>query len=523
MLDQELLDFLLLEEKEEESVKEEEFIEDSKEFIDYLTAQANIGDVDAMESLGMDYCYGIHVDENVTTGIVWLTKAANKGNLEAIRLLSQIYHGWEGYVNDEKSFEFTHLGARMQDELCMYNLAYFYLDGIGVKRNPKKALKWAKKLNNYKCMNVIKKSEVYEAVGDYEKAIEYVKMAEELDDLEERDLFNILLRKLELCEVAHFDCEEIISQALDLDGGFGGELLAEAIENDLITIDEGIALVEKKSKDNPSLYQIIVDLYDGLIEGYEDYEKMIEYAEKGIEIGYVPDYHDLFEYYRAQDSSDAQDKAINYLMEGVNLNQSSCILESAPIIYESKKFDQYMKQEIIDYVEMLADDRYPLACDVLLELMYYHGYQSDDHDRMLELARFGESEGLICSESILGQMLFEGYDEKPKYKIALRHLRNAAGAGDAEACKYLGLAYFKGLGVIRDRKKAIKWFKKASESLETVDINLIIYLIYHHGFGVIKSEEKAKLYYEKAVECLVEGESIEEELEQLIKELEIEQ
>ena len=134
MLDEELLDFLLLEDEEEESVKDTEFEEDSKEFIDYLTAQANIGDVDAMESLGMDYCYGIHVDENVTTGIVWLTKAANKGDLEAIRLLSQIYHGWEGYVNDEKSFEFTHLGARMQDEPCMYNLAYFYLDGIGVKR-----------------------------------------------------------------------------------------------------------------------------------------------------------------------------------------------------------------------------------------------------------------------------------------------------------------------------------------------------------------------------------------------------
>ena len=54
MLDQELLDFLLLEDEEEESVKDAEFEEDSKEFIDYLTAQANIGDVDAMESLGMD-------------------------------------------------------------------------------------------------------------------------------------------------------------------------------------------------------------------------------------------------------------------------------------------------------------------------------------------------------------------------------------------------------------------------------------------------------------------------------------
>ena len=49
------------------------------------------------------------------------------------------------------------------------------------------------------------------------------------------------------------------------------------------------------------------------------------------------------------------------------------------------------------------------------------------------------------------------------YEQAMRYLRQAAGAGDADAMAHLGHIHANGIGVAQDNSTAMSWFWKAAE------------------------------------------------------------
>ena len=48
---------------------------------------------------------------------------------------------------------------------------------------------------------------------------------------------------------------------------------------------------------------------------------------------------------------------------------------------------------------------------------------------------------------------------------AIKLFRQAAGKGDGVAQSNLGRLYAEGMGVAKDEKEAVKWFKKAAEKV----------------------------------------------------------
>ena len=87
-----------------------------------------------------------------------------------------------------------------------------------------------------------------------------------------------------------------------------------------------------------------------------------------------------------------------------------------------------------------------------------------------------------------------------------------AEAGDAYAQFNLGLCYFGGLGVGRDKKEAVKWQTKAAEQ-GNAGAQGVLGLWYFDGLGVGKDEKEAVKWYTKAAQ---QGdESAKKELEKL--------
>jgi|GEM_PF-3094115 TPR repeat protein len=78
-------------------------------------------------------------------------------------------------------------------------------------------------------------------------------------------------------------------------------------------------------------------------------------------------------------------------------------------------------------------------------------------------------------------------------------LQKSAKKGQADAQTKLGVMYEKGVGVTKNYKKAIEWYKKAAEQ-EFAEAQYNLGVIYQEGRqGIIKDYTKAINWYKKAV------------------------
>jgi TPR repeat protein len=79
----------------------------------------------------------------------------------------------------------------------------------------------------------------------------------------------------------------------------------------------------------------------------------------------------------------------------------------------------------------------------------------------------------------------------------VKTFRKAAERGDAEAQYSLGHCYYHSLGVIQDKKEAVRWYRKAAEQGHA-QAQYILGLCYDVGDGRSKDTEKAIAWYRKA-------------------------
>lgn len=156
-----------------------------QDHVENLITLAKLGNVEAMRELGFVYLKGIDVEKNIHAGIVWLTKAANKNDIFAIDLLTDLYYQDENFKDEKKAFDIARLGARLTSKRAMYNLAKFYLNGIGTKPNIKKALKWSKKVDDSSASFCFLKMQIYQSLGDKEKANMYLLKGSKCDDFDD--------------------------------------------------------------------------------------------------------------------------------------------------------------------------------------------------------------------------------------------------------------------------------------------------------------------------------------------------
>ncbi|KPJ95273.1 MAG: hypothetical protein AMJ55_04270 [Gammaproteobacteria bacterium SG8_15] len=84
--------------------------------------------------------------------------------------------------------------------------------------------------------------------------------------------------------------------------------------------------------------------------------------------------------------------------------------------------------------------------------------------------------------------------EKSDYHTARQEFERLAKQGQAEAQRFLGYMYDKGLGVPRDYNKAISWYRKAAEQKDSA-AQYHLGLKYANGHGVPKDQKQAYIWF----------------------------
>lgn len=108
---------------------------------------ANTGNTDAQFEYGKMFLEGYGVDADINKAIEWIEKSANNGNnVEAMYMLGEIYLDEQYEIcNHAKGAEWILKAAELGQESAKEKMAYLYLNGIGVKKNKKKAKMWTDK------------------------------------------------------------------------------------------------------------------------------------------------------------------------------------------------------------------------------------------------------------------------------------------------------------------------------------------------------------------------------------------
>ena len=103
---------------------------------------------DEFAALALGSIYGEYSkSKNIEKAIFYLSKAAEKNNINALKKLAEIYKLQNKF---EKMFECYQKGANLGNDVCMCEVAYCYFFGRGVPQNDLKALDWfIKILENY--------------------------------------------------------------------------------------------------------------------------------------------------------------------------------------------------------------------------------------------------------------------------------------------------------------------------------------------------------------------------------------
>jgi TPR repeat protein len=84
--------------------------------------------------------------------------------------------------------------------------------------------------------------------------------------------------------------------------------------------------------------------------------------------------------------------------------------------------------------------------------------------------------------------------EKNDYQAARQEFAKLAKQGQAEAQRFLGYMYDKGLGVQRDYNKAISWYRKAAEQKDPA-AQYHLGLKYANGHGVPENQKQAYIWF----------------------------
>ena len=100
---------------------------------------------------------------------------------------------------------------------------------------------------------------------------------------------------------------------------------------------------------------------------------------------------------------------------------------------------------------------------------------------------------------IVGMLAVSGWAEGYKPETYSTEMENKADSGDAVDQYNLGNCYEKGLGVIRDNKKAVKWYTKSAEQGH-VKAAFNLSQCYEDGQGVRRDKKQAMKWFVKVLD-----------------------
>ena len=163
------------------------------------------------------------------------------------------------------------------------------------------------------------------------------------------------------------------------------------------------------------------------------------------------------------------------------------------LVEESEEVEDHRKA--VELLRPLAEADYPDALE-LLGFCLFQGIGTE-----VNKVQAGE---LFHKAADLGNMLAfadlgNWYREQGDMQKAADYYARGAEAGDPEAQKYLGEAYFLGEGVEEDEQKAVSWFRKAA-AREEASAQYHLYRCCFNGWGTEKNKREALDWLKKAAE-----------------------
>ena len=118
---------------------------------------------------------------------------------------------------------------------------------------------------------------------------------------------------------------------------------------------------------------------------------------------------------------------------------------------------------------------------------------------IFSILRQQAEKGNPIAQNYLGICYGYGIGVAKDEKIEVEWYRRAAEQGFARAQDNLGCCYAEGIGVAKDEKKAMAWYRKAAEQGDTL-AQLKLGMCYDNGFGVVRDKKTAVFWYQKAAE-----------------------
>ena len=353
------------------------------------------GDANSQCSLGWCYEKGQGVAKSAQEAEKWYRKAAEQGEKKAEKHLARIlgegyYFGCNGKSKDyEKAAANFHIAAKAGDAYSQYVLGFCCEKGQGVEQSEKGAVKWYRKAAEQGEKNAIERLKNFKSLGndyyngsngkskDYEKAVEYYRIAAEAGDAYSQYSLGFCYEKGQGVETSVHDAVKWYRKAAEQ----GEKNAKERLEN---------------------AKQLGVDYYFGENGKYTDYIKAVAYFRLAAEDG---------------------DAYAQYCL-GVCYEHGQGVKASA---YDAVKW--YRKAAEQGEKHAKKKNAKQLGCD------YYFGEngKSVDYRKAVAYLLIAAENGDVFSQYLLGGCYESGYGVSISLYDAEKWYRRAAKQGYSEA------------------------------------------------------------------------------------------
>lgn len=121
-------------------------VEDVNKAFQLFVKSAELGNANALNMVGMCYCYGYGVAKDYAEAIKWWLKASEVGNSEAQASLGYFYENGIGVVQDyTEAIKWYTKSAEQGQTIAQGRLGVIYFKGLGVPKDYNESIKWLTK------------------------------------------------------------------------------------------------------------------------------------------------------------------------------------------------------------------------------------------------------------------------------------------------------------------------------------------------------------------------------------------
>ena len=428
-----------------------------KEAYSWYLKAANLGHPKAQYVVGYYHYLGLKKEfpKDLELAAIWIKKAAENGNTDAMGLLSVMYSKGEGVPRDdiesanwskrelterikEKTGEEVHIEVKDREFLFnetkkqaekgnaffQHNLGVMYFNGDGVAKDDSKALEWLRKA----------------AVQGNKQAIETLKQVEGLIEKKKQD------------NNKHDEKNNPNSKADDWEGFLKkcreDVPLKQTVDN--LRQVEGEKKMRKKIPTIWKYIGITIVFLIGLTI-YEMFSGNLLYM-MGKKL-YVNGKYELAENCLLNSVKHGNEES-NYLLGSMYIDGN----RTMDGIDDLVKVTEWLKKAVDSGVS-IAKEKYAKACDSLGGQYYINKDSVQAFNYYKIAAELNNASG----QNHLGVLYALGYGTEKNDEEAVKWYQKAADQGFVWGMHNLGTHYRWGNGVPQDKQEAIKWYQMAAE------------------------------------------------------------